>query len=83
MVEYSRDEVHVHVVALSALRLVAPTKKIVVGGALPIYLLGQVKDFIIYIFVSVVFRKSSVSDPDPVGSVSFGRVRIRIHFRKR
>jgi len=41
VVEYSRDEVHVHVVALSALRLVAPTKKIVVGGALPIYLLGQ------------------------------------------
>ena len=22
-------------------------------------------------------------DPDPVGSVTFGRVRIRIHFRKR
>ena len=42
IVEYSRDEVQVHVVALSGLRLQAPTKKIVVGGALPIYLLGQV-----------------------------------------
>ena len=25
---------------------------------------------------------TSVSDPDPVGSVSFARIRIRIHFRK-
>ena len=25
----------------------------------------------------------SVSDPDPVGSVSFGRIRIRIRIRKR
>jgi len=26
---------------------------------------------------------TSVSDPDPVGSVSFGRIRIRIRIRKR
>ena len=29
----------------------------------------------------IVFN--SVSDPDPVGSVSFGRIRIRIRIRKR
>ena len=38
------------------------------------------------IFVRQYYRMilgSSVSDPDPVGSVSFGRIRIWIHFWKR
>ena len=31
--------------------------------------------------VCLSFKKTSVSDPDPVGSVSFGRIRIRIRKR--
>ena len=45
--EYSRDTVHVHVVALTDIRLHTPTKKIVVGGTLPVHILGQVNIFII------------------------------------
>ena len=38
----------------------------------------------IYTKTDLIFRTSvSDPDPDPVGSVSFGRIRIRICIRKR
>merc|ERR1719354_578795 len=53
-VEYSRDTVHVHVVALTDIRLHTPTKKIVVGGTLPVNILGQDDNIDGYSFASAL-----------------------------
>ena len=54
LVEYTRDLVQVHVRPLAGLRLTAPTQKIVVGGAVPIYLIGQDKAMDGYSFGSAL-----------------------------